>query len=114
MTANLQVGIVAVLLRSPHGNVLLGDFTVNAGQVQGTDRRGVSYQGTCTAVADGVNVEVTMTVPSGTRVTKAIVAEEPAHHKLSFHLSEEHLAGIQAKPVTVPGLGSADLMFTVW
>jgi hypothetical protein len=114
MTANLQDGTVTVLLRSPHGNVLLGDFTVDAGRVHGTDRRGVSYQGTCIPAADGVSVELTMTVPSGTRLTEALLAEEQAEHELSFHLSEEHLAGIQAKPVVVPGLGSADLIFTVW
>jgi hypothetical protein len=113
MTANLQAGTVTVQLRTPSGDVPLGEFALASGQVQGTDQRGISYRGTCTSLLDGVNVELTVTVPAGTRLAGDLRTEAAAEHQLSFYLNQEHLAGTRVKPIRLPGIGSADVVFTI-
>ena len=113
MTASLQDGTVTVHLRTPSGEVPLGEFALTSGEVRGTDQRGISYRGTCTPLLNGVNVELTLTVPVGTRLAADLLTDVAAERQLSLYLSEEHLAGTRVKAVNVPGLGSADVVFTV-
>jgi hypothetical protein len=113
MTAKLQDGTVTVHLRTPSGDVPLGEFSLASGEVQGTDQRGISYHGTCTLLLNGVNVELTVAVPAGTRLGGDLRTDAAAERQLSLYLNQEHLAGTRVKPISVAGLGSADLVFTV-
>lgn len=113
MTANLQNGTVTVQLRTPAGDVPLGKFSLSSGHVRGTDQRGISYSGTCTPLGDGVSVELTVTVPAGHKLAEGLFTEAAADHQLSFYLTPEHLAGTRVKPIRLPGLGSADVVFAI-
>jgi hypothetical protein len=109
---NLSLG---VYLTAPHGDVELGTFTVTAGAIAGTDQlRGISYSGRCTPTPDGgVDVEVTASVPAGTRVSGAVTTDAVAEHDLTFHLDPEQVAGAKSAPITLPGFGSANVRLEV-
>jgi hypothetical protein len=112
MTVNLENSTVGVYLTSPSGEVALGEFSVDGGQVGGTDHRGIAYRGTCTALPDGsVQVEVTATVPAGTRAGDGSTTEADAEQKLAFFLSPDQVAGRRTKPILLPGFGLADVRF---
>jgi hypothetical protein len=113
MTVNLDGASVSVYLTSPDGDISLGKFDVKNGAIDGTDQRGVSYRGTCTPVADGVNVELTATVPAGTRMSEGVAAEGDTQRKLSFFLNADQVAGRSTKPILLTGFGRADVRFQV-
>ncbi len=111
---NLESSTVEVHLQTPAGNVPVGRFSLNDGQVSGTDRRGITYRGTCTPMPDGgLNVELTASVPAGTRIREGMVAETDDEQKLTFHLNPEQMTGLQTKDILLPGFGSADVRFEV-
>ncbi|MGW1092484.1 hypothetical protein ACWD4L_41210 [Streptomyces sp. NPDC002596] len=114
MTVNLESSTVDVHLQTPSGDVSVGRFGLNDGQVTGTDRRGITYRGTCTPMPDGgLNVELTASVPAGTRIGESKVTETDVEHNLAFHLNQEQVAGRQTKAILLSGFGSADVRFEV-
>ncbi|MFB6781563.1 MULTISPECIES: hypothetical protein [unclassified Streptomyces] len=114
MTANPESSTVEVHLQTPSGDVSVGQFSLNDGQVTGTDHRGITYRGTCTPMPDGgLNVELMASVPAGTRIGESKVTETDAEHKLAFHLNQEQVAGQQTKEILLSGFGSADVRFEV-
>jgi len=112
MTVNLESATVEVHLTTPTGDQPLGRFSINAGQVEGTDHRGITYRGTCTPVLDGLNVELTAQIPAGTRAGTALTTEAQSEQKLSFFLNADQLAGRQTKPIVLVGFGLANVRFT--
>ncbi|MEU9790187.1 hypothetical protein AB0E27_06090 [Streptomyces sparsogenes] len=114
MTANPEKSTVEVHLETPFEEVPLGRFSLHDGQVTGTDRRGITYRGTCTPTPDGgLNVELMVSVPTGTRFREGEVTETDAEQRLAFHLSREQVAGQEAKEILLSGFGSADVRFKV-
>ena len=113
MTVNLESAAVEVYLRTPTGDVPFGRFSLSAGQVEGTDQRGITYRGTCIRVIDLFNVELTASVPAGTRIADDLVTETTEERKLAFCLNLDHVAGEQTKSIMLAGFGSADVRFEV-
>lgn len=113
MTANLQNGTVTVQLRTPAGDISLGEFSLSSGRVKGTDKRGISYHGICTPLQDGISVELTVAVPAGISLAEGLFTDAAAEHQLSLYLTQEQLAGTRVKPIRLPGLGSADVVFAI-
>ena len=114
MTVNLDGATVAVYLEAPTGEVSLGEFSLRDGAVHGTDARGVSYHGNATAVGSGsVNIELTATIPAGTRIGEGLVTDAEEQHALVFFLDDEQVAGRRTKPILLSGLGLADVRFEV-
>jgi hypothetical protein len=112
MTVSYESGAVTVHLRTPAGEVPLGQFGVSGGRIEGTDQRGIRYLGTCVPLGDGLYVELTASVPAGTRISEGFATDSPVEHRLNFHLTREHLAGVRTKAIMLPDFGSADVRFT--
>jgi hypothetical protein len=106
-------GAVTLELRTPAGYVPFGEFRLDAGEVEGTDQRGISYRGACAPSSDGLLVTVTASVPAGVRIADGLLTEEPSKHELSFYLDQDHLTGQRTAPIALPGFGAADVRFTV-
>jgi hypothetical protein len=106
-----QVSTVDVYLQTPAGDVSFGRFSLQAGEVEGTDHRGITYRGTYTSASDGLDVELTASVPARTRITEGVATEAHAEQKLSFHLDGDQVAGQRSKTIVLDGFGAADVRF---